>query len=120
MTSTGHISSKQTTRDSVSLQSRSVSEICGSGFLSRISFIHPGSRNQKQEQKIGVKICLLSLLFCSHKYHKIENYFSFELAKKNFCANLQRIIESFPQKIVIKLSEIKVWDPEKTYSGSRI
>jgi hypothetical protein len=40
---------------------------------------------------------------------------------------LLRIIELFTQKIVTKLSKIRVWDPgseirdpEKTYSGSRI
>jgi hypothetical protein len=37
---------------------------------------------------------------------------------KKIWANFQRIIELFTQKIVIKLS--KIWDPEKTYSGSRI
>jgi hypothetical protein len=32
-------------------------------------------------------------------------------------ANLQRIIELFTQKIVIRLSKIWIWDSEKTYSG---
>jgi hypothetical protein len=66
-------------------------------------------------------------LFCSHKFHKTENYFVFELLKKKIWANFQRIIEHFLQKIVIKLSKIWFWDPgseiqdpEKTYSGSRI
>ncbi len=36
---------------------------------------------------------LFSYLFCSHKYHKIENYFIFELGNKIFLANLQRIIQ---------------------------
>jgi hypothetical protein len=56
---------------------------------------------------------------CSHKFHKIENYFSFKELKKKIWANFQRIIELFTQKIVTKLSKIWVWDPEKTYSGSR-
>jgi hypothetical protein len=34
----------------------------------------------KKQQKGGVK----KLFFSSHKYHTIENYFIFELAKKNF------------------------------------
>jgi hypothetical protein len=34
--------------------------------------------------------------FCSPKYHKIENYFIFELAKKKNWGNLQRIIELTP------------------------
>jgi hypothetical protein len=34
---------------------------------------------------------------CSHKFHKIANYFSFELLKKKIWANFQRIIELFNQ-----------------------
>jgi hypothetical protein len=49
----------------------------------------------------------------------------FEMLKKKFWANFQRIIELFTQKIVTKLSKIWVWDPgsgirKKTYSASRI
>jgi hypothetical protein len=40
---------------------------------------------------------------CSHKFHKIANYFSFEVLKKKIWANFQRIIELFTQKIVTKL-----------------
>ncbi len=83
-------------------------------FYSRsriLIFTHPGSRIQKQQQKRGVKKNLLSYLLCSHKFHKIENYFSFEVLKKKICANFQRIIELFTQKIVTKLSKIWVWDP---------
>jgi hypothetical protein len=36
---------------------------------------------------------LLSYLFFRHKYHKIVNYFDFELVKKKIWANLQRITE---------------------------
>ena len=64
---------------------------------------------------------------CSHKFHKIVNYFSFEVLKKKIWANFQRIIELFTKKIVKKLLKIcswdpgsGIWDPEKTYSGSRI
>ncbi len=86
------------------------------------------SRIQKQQQKKGVKknFCCHNFL-CSHKLHKIANYFSFEVQKKKIWANFQRIIELFTQKIVTKLSKIWVWNPvseirylEKTYSGSRI
>jgi hypothetical protein len=49
------------------------------------------------------------------------------MIKKKICANFQRILELFTQKIVTKLSKIWVWDPgseirdpEKTHSGSRI
>jgi hypothetical protein len=80
----------------------------GSRFLSILGL---GFRIQKHQQKRGVKKNLLSYLFCSHKNHKIENYINFELVKKNFWANLQRIIELSTQKIVIKLSKIWGWDP---------
>ncbi len=98
----------------------------GPGFL---PIQDPGSRSriQKQQQKRGVKKNLLSHLFCMHKFHKIENYFSFEMLKKKIWANFQRIIGLFTQKIATKLPKIWVWDPgseirdlEKTFSGSRI
>jgi hypothetical protein len=75
------------------------------GCLSRILiFTDPGSRIQKQQQKIGVKKIFTFL--CSHKFHKIQNYFSFEMLKKKMLANFQRIIEHFTQNIVTKLSKI--------------
>jgi len=40
---------------------------------------------------------------CSHKFHKIAHYFSFDVLKKKIWANFQRIIELFTQKIVNKL-----------------
>jgi hypothetical protein len=67
----------------------------------------PGSRIQKQKQKRWVKKICCSTFLCSHKYHKIVNYFIFELVKKKIWANLQRIIELFyTQKIVINLPKI--------------
>ncbi len=75
----------------------------GSWFLPK----DPGSRIQKQQQKRGVKkICCHNFL-CSHKFHKIANYFSFEVMKKKIWANFQRIIELFTQKIVTKHSKKK-------------
>jgi hypothetical protein len=47
-------------------------------------------------------------LFCSHKFHIIENYFIFEMLK---WATFHRIIELFTRKTVTKLSKIWVWDP---------
>ncbi len=77
----------------------------------RIRDVYPGSWIQIQQQKGEVKkICCYSFL-CSHKFHKIENYFSFEMLKKKNWANFRRIIALFTQKIVIKLSKIWVWDP---------
>ncbi len=65
-------------------------------------FTHPGSRIQKQQQKREVKFrkkisCYTFL--CSHKFHKIVNYFSFEVLKKNIWANFQRIIDFLPKKL---------------------
>jgi hypothetical protein len=69
------------------------------------------SRIQTQQQKREVKKNVCHTFFCSHKFHKIENYFSFEVLKKKIWANFQRIIELFTQKIVTKLSKIWLWDP---------
>jgi hypothetical protein len=54
-------------------------------------------RNPKQQQKRGVKKISCHNFLCSHKFHKIANYFSFELLKKKIWANFQRIIELFNQ-----------------------
>jgi hypothetical protein len=70
-----------------------------------------GSRIQKQQQKRGVKKICCHTFLCSHKFHKIENYFSFEELKKKVWPNFQRIRNLFTQKIVTKLSKIWVWDP---------
>jgi hypothetical protein len=72
-------------------------------FPSRIP--HPKTATKERGEK---KICHTFL--CSHKFHKIENYFSFEVLKKKIWANFQRIIELFTQKIVTKLSKIWLWD----------
>ncbi len=69
----------------------------------------PGSKNSNKRQG-WKKICCHNFL-CSHKFHKIANYFSFEVLKKKIWANFQRFIELFTQKIVNKLSKIWVWDP---------
>jgi hypothetical protein len=74
-----------------------------------------------------VKKNFCQTFFGSHKFHKIVNYFIFEMLKKKIWVNFQRIIELFAQQIVTKLSKIRVWvpgseirDPEKTHSGSQI
>jgi hypothetical protein len=81
-------------------------------YPSRIS--DPGSRIKDPKtgtKERGEKKFVVIPFFCSHKFHKIENYFIFEMLKKKFWANFQRIIELFTQKIVTKLSKIWVWDP---------
>jgi hypothetical protein len=77
--------------------------VADSGCLSRILiFTHPGSR-------IPDPKTVVTPVFSSHKFHKIENYFIFEM-KKKIWANFQRIIELFTQKIW-------VWD---TGSGKNL
>jgi hypothetical protein len=91
------------------------------GCLSRIRiFSHPGSWIKKQQQKRGVKKNFSHTFLSSHKFHKIENYFSFEVLKKKICANFQRIIELFTKRIVTKLSKIWFWDPGSGKNLSRI
>jgi hypothetical protein len=71
----------------------------------------PGSKNSNKRK--GWEKFFCHTFLCSHKFHKIENYFSFKVLKKKIWANFQRIIKLFTQKIVTKLS--KIW-----LSGSRI
>ena len=74
------------------------------GCLSRILiFTHPGSRIQKQQQKREVKKISCQNFLCSHKFHKIANYFTLELLKKKILANFQKILELIAQNIVTKL-----------------
>ncbi len=40
------------------------------------------SRIQKQQQKRGVKKICCHTFLCNQKFHKIENYYSFEVLKK--------------------------------------
>jgi hypothetical protein len=56
------------------------------------------SRIQKQQQKREVKKISCHTFLWSHKFHKIVNYFSFEVLKKKILANFQRIIELFTKK----------------------
>jgi hypothetical protein len=66
---------------------------------------NPGSRipDPKRATKKRGEKNLLAYLFCSHKFHKIEIYFIFEMPKKIIWANFPRIIELFTQKFVTKL-----------------
>jgi hypothetical protein len=60
-------------------------------------FTHPGSKNCNKRE--GCKKKFSHTFLCSHKFHKIENYFSFEVLKKKIWTNFQRIIELFTQKL---------------------
>ena len=85
----------------------SVNQCCGSGMFIPdpgswfLPIPDPGSKNKNKNKREGwKKICCHNFL-CSHKFHKIANYFSFEVLKKKFLANFQRIIEIFSQKLSI-------------------
>jgi hypothetical protein len=69
----------------------------------------PGTKNRNKREG-WQKICRHTF-FCSHKFHKIVNYFILEMLKKKIWANFQRIIEFFTPKNVTKLSKIWVWEP---------
>ncbi len=110
--------------------SRIRNQCCGPRCLSRILiFNHPGSRildPKTGTKERGEKKIFCHNFFCSHKFHKIVNYFIFEMPKKKNLGQFPRIYRTFTQKIVTKLSKIWDWDPgseirdpEKTYSGSR-
>jgi hypothetical protein len=90
----------------------------------RIRDVYPGSRilvlsipdpgrripDPKTTTKERGEKNLLSYLFCSHKFHKTENYFIFEMLKKTIWANFKEK-KLFIQKIVTKLPKVWVWDP---------
>ncbi len=90
---------------------------------SRIS--DPGSRIQKQQQKREVKKICCHAFLCSNKFHRIVNYFSFEVLKKKNLGQFSNDYRTFCQKNCQKALTNMVLgsgirDPEKTYSGSRI
>jgi hypothetical protein len=77
----------------------------------RIRDVFPGSRiriffpsripdPKTASKERGEKIFCHTFL-CRHKFHKIKNYFSFEVLKKKIWANFQRSLELFTQKIVL-------------------
>ncbi len=77
----------------------------------------PASKNSNRREE-WKKICCNTFL-CRHKFHKIENYFSFEVPEKKIRANFQRFIELFTQEIVTKLWKIWVWDPRSGIQWSK-
>ncbi len=106
-----------------------VTNVADSGCLSRIRDpdFHtsriPDPKTATKER--GEKIFFFHTFFFSHKFHKIESYFIFEMLKKKIWVNFPRIIEVFTQKTFTKLSKIWVWDPgsrsrAQKGTGSRI
>jgi hypothetical protein len=49
--------------------------------------------------------------FCSHKFHKTENYYFLKCWRKNL-GQFSKKYRTFYPKIVTKLSKIRVWDPD--------
>jgi hypothetical protein len=92
---------------------KKICSVADPGCLSRIldpDFYPSRIPDPKTGTTEGGEKNLLSYLFCNHKFHKIVNYFMFEMLKKQIWANIQRIIElpkKLPktQKIVTKLSK---------------
>ena len=76
-----------------------------------------GSRIQKQQQG-GVKKISCHTFFCSYKFHKIVNYFIFEMLKKKVWTNFQRIIELYTQKLSLSSQKFGfgIRDPGSVYA----
>jgi hypothetical protein len=80
--------------------------------LSRILiFIHPGSRIQKQKTKEKGERISCPTFFVATNITKLKIILFLSRKKKKLWANLQRILELFTPKNIIKLSIIWVWDP---------
>ncbi len=68
-------------------------------------FSHPGSWIQNSNKREGWKKISCHNFLCSHKFHKIANYFSFELLRKKIWANFQKIIELFNQNCQSRIQD---------------
>ncbi len=91
------------------------SSVADPGCLSRIPDPKTATKGRGWKKKFAV-----IPFFVSHKFHKIENYFIFEMLKKKIWANFQRILEFLPKKLSLSSQKygFGIRDP-KTYSGSR-
>jgi hypothetical protein len=87
-------------------------------------FTHPdpGSRipDPKTVTKERGEKNFCQTFFCSHKFHKIVNYFIFEMLKKKNFGQFSKNYRTFYPKIVTKLSKIWVWDPGSGKNPFRI
>ena len=64
-------------------------------------FTHPGSRIPDPKTAIkerGEKKLIVIPFLCSHKFHKIVNYFSFEVLKKKNLGQFSKNYRTFYQK----------------------
>ncbi len=97
----------------VTFQAKKSLTVVNFSYTSLLPIPDPGSKNSNKRE--GWKKISCHTFFCSQKFHKIENYFIFDMLKKKIWANFPRIIELFTPKISTKISKIWVWDP-----GSKI
>ncbi len=58
----------------------------------------PDPRSKNSNKRQGWKFFFCQTIFCSHKFHKTEYYFIFDMLKKKIWSNFPRIIEVFTQK----------------------
>ncbi len=99
-----------TTRSTGTIKVPYRTQCCGSGMFIPDPDFYPSRISKNSNKREGGKNCCYTFL-CSHKFHKIAHYFSFDVLKKKIWANFQRIMVLFTQKIVTKLSKIWLWDP---------
>ncbi len=100
-------------------------QCCGSGMFIPdpgswfLPIPDPGSRipDPKTATKERGEKNFCHTFLCSHKFHKIVNYFSFEVLKEKIWANFQRNIELITKKIVKQLLKIWSWDPGSGIRG---
>ncbi len=76
-------------------------------------FTRPGSRIQKQQQKRAVKKISCHTFLCSHKFHKIENYFFLKCWRKKFGPIFKELLNFLPQKLSQSSQKygFRIWDP---------
>ncbi len=84
-------------------------------------FSHPGSWIQNSNKREGWKKISCHNFLCSRKFHKIANYFSFELLRKKIWANFQRIIELFNRNCQSRIQDPRsgIWKKPIPDPGSR-
>ncbi len=96
-------------------------QCCGSGMFILdlgswfLPIPDPGSRIQKQLQKRGVNK-FLSNIFCSHKFHKMYNYFILNCSRKKTEPNFKELGNFLPKKLSLSSQKYEFGIPDP---GSR-
>ncbi len=85
------------------------------GCLSRIpdpNFLPiPDPESKNSYKREGWKNFFWNIFFCSHKFHKIENFLFLKCWRKKNWASFQRIIKLLPQNLSLTSQKIWVWEP---------